>query len=170
MKVNVAAGDYIRMLKLEPHIEGGYFRELYRNDSLITVMQNDAGNSDERNLATTIYFLLRSGETSKFHELKSDEIWFYHTGGHLTVHQIYPDGALVNTVMGNDVSSGQVPQLIIPAGVIFGAEVQGSDTFALVSCMVAPGFDYRDFRLCDSDDLLTRFPIYREVIGRINLI
>ena len=149
---------FIEKLGLEPHVEGGYFRELYRNDRWI----------QERPISSTIYYLLKSGQVSRFHRLQSDELWFYHFGSPLLVHQISVTGQLSTVRLGLAAAQGEQPQLVVPATVIFGAEVAEPDSFCLVSCVVSPGFDYRDFALFSKQELLQLYPQQEEIIERLN--
>lgn len=150
------ADEYIRELRMEPHVEGGYCRELFQSCQKI----------DGRPLASSIYYLLKSDQVSKFHRLKSDELWFYHDGSPLLIHQISAAGELKTDRLGLVVDQGERPQIRIPGEVIFGAEVAEKDSFCLVSCVVAPGFDYRDFELFGRDLLLELFPQHRKVVDR----
>ena len=120
---------FIDNLRLIPHVEGGYYREIYKNIKQL----------GDRPLSTTIYYLLKSGQVSKFHKLLSDEIWFYHYGSPLIIHMIGISGEYCNYILGMDIVNQQKPQIIVPAGTIFGAEVMDINTFGLVSCMVSPG-------------------------------
>lgn len=155
----MTAEYFIDKLGLKPHIEGGYFKELYGNS-----LKSPEG----RPLSTTIYYLLKSGQVSKFHRLKSDEIWFYHCGSPLLVHQIDQGGTLSTVALGLMAEMGEHPQLLVPGNTVFGAEVKNEDSFCLVSCMVSPGFDYQDFTLFSSDELCAIFPGHSAVIRRLN--
>lgn len=152
----MTADEYIRELRMEPHVEGGYCRELFQS----------CQKFDERPLASSIYYLLKSGQVSKFHRLKSDELWFYHAGSPLLVHQINAAGELTTDRLGLSSSRGEYPQVLIPATVIFGAEVAETDSFCLLSCVVTPGFDYRDYELFNQKYLLALFPQHKEVFER----
>jgi predicted cupin superfamily sugar epimerase len=128
---------------LQPHPEGGWFRETYRS---ATTFHPD-GYAGERATATAVLFLLGPGEKSAWHRVRSDELWFWHSGGPLNLHlggdQDDPeDGAVV--VLGAAVP--QVPQALVPAGHWQSAEPAGPDP-VLVSCVVSPGFDFADFHL-----------------------
>jgi len=155
----VTAEYFIDKLGLKPHIEGGYFKELYGNSLTVT---------DGRPLSSTIYYLLKSGQVSKFHRLKSDEVWFYHCGAPLLVHQIDQVGMLATIALGLMVDKGEQPQILVPGNTVFGAEVKNANSFCLVSCMVSPGFDYQDFKLFSSDELCAMFPDHGAVIRRLN--
>lgn len=156
------ASVYIKKLALEFHIEGGYYKEMYRCKEEL----NLEGYEEPRPLSTTIYYLLEAGQVSKFHRLQWDELWFFHDGAPFIIHMIHKDGSKTHVTLGLDVAKGQVPQCLIPAGVIFGAEMTGE--FGLASCMVSPGFDYRDFQLYSSKELIEAYPQYEKVIRRLN--
>ncbi|WP_346354771.1 cupin domain-containing protein [Azotosporobacter soli] len=158
------ADYYINTLQLEGHIEGGYFKELYKNSQTVLANKSD----EKRALSSTIYYLLKSGGVSKFHKLKSDEIWFFHDGSPLLIHMIDSAGVLRSVKLGLDVANGQLPQVLVPAGTIFGAEVAEKDSFGLVSCMVSPGFDYKDFQLCSYQELAEKYPKYLDLIKRLS--
>ncbi|MDG5816308.1 cupin domain-containing protein [Chitinispirillales bacterium ANBcel5] len=159
------ADFFIKNLNLQPHVEGGYYSEVYRSPLTIS---DDRYVNGTRNLSTTIYFLLESGQHSKFHSLKSDEIWFYHCGSAMTIHTIDSDGSLKDIKLGPGINNGQTPQFVIQANTIFGAEVDTKDSFSLVSCMVSPGFDFNDFTLYNSDELSKLYPQHTSLIKRIN--
>ncbi len=78
-------------------------------------------------------------------------------------------GAYKNLKLGLDIENGEMPQILIPANVIFGAEPLENASFSLVSCMVSPGFDYRDFILYKSDELCLIFPQHSEIIKKLYL-
>jgi predicted cupin superfamily sugar epimerase len=130
------------LLDLEPHPEGGWFRETWRS----SVEFEPAGYGGSRGSATAIYFLLGPGEESQWHRVRSAEIWLWHSGGPLTLeYGETPEGADVVT-LGPDVKAGQQPQVVIPAGAWQAARPAG-DKAVLVSCVVSPGFDFADFTL-----------------------
>jgi uncharacterized protein len=125
---------------LQPHPEGGWFRETFRSKTEI----NPAGYDGKRATATAIYFALHPGEESAWHVVRSDELWFWHSGGPLSLRlggdgPVPSDGEVVE--LGPD-----RPQALVPAGG-WQAAAPAADAPVLVSCVVAPGFDYADFRL-----------------------
>ena len=162
--MNHNADYYIRHLAMEEHVEGGYCKEIYQNR--ITLHQAGGDSPKKRCLSSTIYYLLKSGQVSKFHRLQSDEIWFFHDGSTLLVHMIDNRGELTTARLGMDVSSGELPQVLVPAGTVFGAEVAVDGSFTLVSCMVSPGFDYDDFQLYTYGELLALYPAHSTLISR----
>jgi predicted cupin superfamily sugar epimerase len=134
-------------LDLRPHPEGGWFRETWRSP----VTFAPPGYDGPRSAATAIYFLLHPGEESAWHVVRSDELWFWHSGGPLTLRlggSGERPGPGPETLLGADVAAGQRPQVLIPAG-LWQAAAPAGDEPVLVSCVVAPGFDFADFRLAD---------------------
>jgi hypothetical protein len=96
-------------LDLRPHPEGGWYRETFRSPVSFT----PDGYAGERAAATAIYFLLHPGERSAWHAVRSDELWFWHAGGPLSLHlggagEIPSASATV--VLGPDLLAGQEPQ------------------------------------------------------------
>ena len=158
---------FISKLSLEPHIEGGYFKEVYRSSLEISSRVILASLNGKRNLSTTIYFLLKSGQFSKFHRLKSDEIWFYHFGSPMVVHTIDDKGEYKPFRLGLNFEKDEKPQVLISSGFIFGAEPANKNSFSLVSCMVSPGFDFRDFTLLKELELLDMYPGHANIIRKL---
>ncbi len=152
-----AAQIWIEKLELIPHPEGGFYRETYRSDAIV-------GN---RSVQTVIYFLITSNNISRFHRIKSDEIWFYHTGEALSVHTLTPEKGHEVHKVGLNSSEGEQPQLLVPANTIFGSTLEGENAFSLVSCTVAPGFDFADFELFKAEDLLGDYPQFEAVIRKM---
>jgi uncharacterized protein len=147
-------------LDLQPHPEGGWFRETWRSPVIFA----PAGYAGPRNAATAIYFLLHPGEQSRWHVVRSDELWFWHSGGPLVL-RLGGTGATAETpepdrgaagapasvqagtvLLGGAVPAGQQPQVLVPGGT-WQCAAPASDEPVLVSCVVAPGFDFADFRL-----------------------
>ncbi len=158
-----SAAECIETLRLLPHPEGGHYAETYRSSGHIEGDALPSGMSGQRSYATAIYFLLQSGEVSRFHRIKSDELWFFHGGSPLEISVIDESGRLKQLYLGPDHSLGQRLQHVVPAGSWFGAKLVPSFvTHTLVSCVVAPGFDFRDFELARTKDLES-YPAMRKV-------
>jgi predicted cupin superfamily sugar epimerase len=133
-------------LGLEPHPEGGWFRETYRS----RVRFEPPGFGAERSAATAIYYLLGPGDQSRWHTVRSDELWLWHRGGPLELllggGGERPEAAPARIVLGLDTAAGQAPQALVPAGTWQSARPAGGEE-VLVTCVVAPGFEFADFRL-----------------------
>lgn len=155
----------IEKLNLKEHPEGGYYSEIYRSEGLIPALALSETHSSFRHFMTSIYFMLKPGQVSRFHRLKSDEIWYYHSGSSLTIHQIMADGTYNKLLLGPDLLAGQSFQVVVLAGCWFGATVASESEISLAGCAVAPGFDFQDFELADQKQLLQEFPQHEEIIS-----
>jgi uncharacterized protein len=155
----------IKKLKLIPHPEGGYFRETYRSAGEIKQKSLDKKYKGKRNFSTCIYFLLTSNDFSAFHKVTQDEIWHYYDGSPLYLHMISPEGKYSKINIGNNIEKGQVPQFVVPGGHWFAAAVIKKNSYSLVGCTVAPGFDFNDFELGDRRKLIKKFPEYKKIIA-----
>ena len=149
----------INELELQAHPEGGYYKETYRSAQTL--------DGQDRQLLTSIYFLLTAENVSRFHRIKSDELWYFHAGSPLIVHTLSERGHEQHH-LGLDLSKGQQPFLWIPKDTIFGSTILNDEGYSLVSCAVAPGFDFRDFELFDRSFLLEKFPAHREIVERLS--
>ncbi len=131
-----SAADIIRLLDLQPHPEGGFYRETFRDP---------ATDQDGRAASTAIYFLLQAGETSHWHRVDAAEVWHFYAGAPLaiSVSQIGED--MRRHVLGVDLFKGERPQFVVPARWWQGAQSLGAWT--LVGCGVAPGFEFAHFEL-----------------------
>ena len=126
----------IEALDLQPHPEGGWYRETWRADAV----------GGDRATATAILFLLDAGERSHWHKVDATELWLFHSGSALQLRVAASDAGPVETVrLGPDVLAGDQPQLRIPPGHWQSAEAEGG--WALVSCIVSPGFEFDGFTL-----------------------
>ena len=158
MKMDVI--EIIHKLQLKAHPEGGYYRETYRSNDSTT---NSKG--EVRNYSTAIYYLLENENKSHFHRIQSEELWFFHQGQTLEICLIRDD-EIVSIFLGNDIESGEVPQAIIPANCWFASSIKNGLGYSLVSCTVAPGFDFSDFELGERVTLIEQYPGLKNVIEK----
>ncbi|HXL12353.1 MAG TPA: cupin domain-containing protein [Bradyrhizobium sp.] len=135
MALTPTAAEIIARLALQPHPEGGHYRETFRDSRV---------DADGRSLSTAIYFLLARGEYSHWHRIDAVEVWHYYAGHALALH-ITHDGDKRAVRLGPDLAAGEVPQAIVPAHAWQAAETTGDWT--LVGCTVAPGFDFALFEM-----------------------
>jgi predicted cupin superfamily sugar epimerase len=124
-------------LDLAPHPEGGWYRQTWRSPIDVTLPDGRV-----RPTATLIYFLLPAGESSAWHKVASDELWMAHTGA--VTLELGGDGATPEVASRAVVDAGR-PQALVPGGVW--QRTVPTDAYALVSCLVSPGFDFADFEL-----------------------
>ncbi|TAF74206.1 MAG: cupin domain-containing protein [Bacteroidetes bacterium] len=158
------AAFYKNQLQLISHPEGGFYREMYRNP----ISQEFSDFSDKRNIATSIYFLLENENKSHFHRIKSDEIWCFHEGTSLEI-VYFLDNQLKTINLGKNISEGEVLQAYVPANTWFSSRVKNYSGFSLVSCIVAPGFDFVDFEMAKKTALQHQFPDFKEIINEMCL-
>jgi predicted cupin superfamily sugar epimerase len=161
------ARHWIEALQLGPHPEGGYFRQVYRSAELIAREHLPGRFNGDRAFSTSIYFLLAGDDFSALHRIRQDEVWHFYDGSSLTIHAIDPEGRYVARQLGRGVQHGESLQVVIPAGHLFGATVNDSQSYALVGCTVAPGFDFDDFELPSRDVLVQQYPQHQQLIERL---
>jgi len=155
MKARIA--ELVQTLELQPHPEGGFYKETYRSA---------LKNQEEQSLMTSIYFLLTSDSPSHFHRIQSDEHWYFHEGNPLSIH-LLTDNGLETIELGLDLSKNQTPHALVKGNTIFGSEIQTANGYALVSCVVSPGFDFSTFELFTKEDLLPQFGSHADLIERL---
>ncbi len=136
MTTQLTAADVIRLLDLNPHPEGGHFRETFRDRREV-----DTG----RAASTAIYFLLARDERSHWHRIDTTEVWHWYGGAALELEIAREDGRRETVRLGSDLSSGECPQAIVPAQAWQTAQSLGDWT--LCGCTVAPGFEFATFEL-----------------------
>lgn len=135
MAQTMTAQEIIGLLGLEPHPEGGYFRETYRDET-------EVGG---RSASTAIYFLLAEGQSSHWHTVDASEVWHWYAGAPLELGIAPPEGPETITRLGVDLAAGERPQAVVPPGYWQRAKTLGAWT--LVGCTVAPGFRFEGFVL-----------------------
>ena len=177
-------------LGLEPHPEGGYYLETYR---AARTLQTPRG---ERPASTAIIFLVTAESVSRLHRLSSDELWIFQGGLPLELVTIASDGVLERRVLGDleEIVRSRSPerepaegfpvglpegapdwltQALVPAGSWQGARLAGGPhlpaqyAWALVSCVVTPGFDFADFELAERDALVAGYPEHADLIREL---
>ena len=136
----LSAAEIIRLLALEPHPEGGRYRQTFRDPHLVS----------GRPASTAIYFLLARGERSHWHRVDAAEVWHYYTGAPLMLEIAKHVGAPIKRItLGPDLAAGERPQAVVGTGAWQAAASLGDWT--LVGCTVAPGFEFAGFELAPKD-------------------
>ena len=169
--VAMTPDEIVEILGLEPHHEGGFFRESHR-DALVIPGGALPHLPGDRACSTHIYYLLRDGAVSALHRVRSTEVFHHYLGDPVTQLQIGADGAARVAAIGPDLAAGQRPQVVVPAGAWQGAMLArgGPSSFALLGCTVAPGFEWEDFELADGvtcDALAAAHPEHAGLIGAL---
>ena len=135
----VDAAQIIETLDLKPHPEGGHFAETWRASA----------EPGERSAGTAIYYLLQTGEVSRWHRVDAAEAWHWYAGAALEL-ALAPDGCgVIRHLLSADFTINARPQLVIPAGVWQSARSLGDWT--LVGCTVSPGFEFSGFEMAPAD-------------------
>lgn len=158
---------WIDRLNLEPHPEGGFFRQTYRAPLVIPQSALPDTFRGSRNVSTAIYFLLTGHDFSALHRLAADEVWHFYIGSALLIHRIDPDGHYSVIKLGQNLEASEQLQCIVAAGNWFGSRLEVPDTYALVGCTVAPGFDFADFEIAPRAGLLAQYPQHRDLIAEL---
>lgn len=131
----MTAEDIVRLLGLQPHPEGGHYRETFRDQ---------ASAAGGRSASTAIYFLLRAGEISRWHRVDAAEVWHWYAGAPLALTVVDAAGRSEDR-LGTNLVAGERPQVVVPAHAWQQAQSLGAWT--LVGCTVAPGFEFAGFEL-----------------------
>jgi len=151
------ATGLIERLDLVPHPEGGHYRRLFTSPVMMEAVQG------KRPSMTAIHYLLKAGEFSAWHRLRSSELWHWQAGGRLLVCQLDGQGGLQITALGPEAGLN----LVIPPDTWFAAELAQDSDFALCTCTVSPGFDFADFELAQPERLAHMFPAHEQLIKRL---
>src|SRR5258705_11918336 len=138
----LSADEVARLLDLEPHPEGGLYRETFHDPATVGF-----GADPVRAARTAIYFLLRAGEVSRWHRVDAAEVWHWYAGAPLVL-SITDDAGRQTITLGSDLAAGQRPQAVVPAHAWQQAHSAGAWT--LVGCTVAPGFEFAGFEMAPS--------------------
>ena len=131
--------DLIDELGLQPHPEGGWYRELYRSSLRVEAPQG------ARSALTTIYYLLERQQVSRWHVVAADEVWHFYAGTPLQLALYRPGTHALRVIELGAPDQGREPVCVVPAGCWQAARPSGP--FALVGCSVGPGFEFEDFHL-----------------------
>jgi uncharacterized protein len=160
--------DYlIEHLQLQPHPEGGFFKETYRSPGIIPSQSLSQNFSGDRSYSTAIYFLLQQSDYSAFHKIESDECWHFYEGGSLLIHVMDEESNYSCIRLGRNLDEGEVFQFVVPAGNWFASEPAPGAAFSLVGCTVAPGFDFADFEMANAETLSKKYPQHQSLFHRL---
>lgn len=162
--MNPSADETAQALGLQEHTEGGMFRELYRS-----VVRTHA--TKQRRAATSILYMLRGKEISRWHMVKSDEIWMYHAGSPAIQLLLFPDGTFEERIVGPGILSGEFPQSLIPAWTWQSTVLldRSDGSWGLFGAVVCPGFEYEDYAEGTAEDLIRKYPEAKDRILELGL-
>jgi predicted cupin superfamily sugar epimerase len=139
MNPDLSASDVIRLLELERHPEGGWYRQTFA----------DPGAEGERHLSTAIYYLLEGADVSAWHRVDAAEVWHWHAGAPLRLRLSHEGKVIDEHILGPDLKAAERPQVVVPRHCWQTAKCLGAWT--LVGCTVAPGFQFSGFEMADED-------------------
>lgn len=160
--MNKELDQLIDFYQLLPHPEGGFYKETYRSSEWVNQSNLPARFLGNRYFSTAIYFLLVKDSFSAFHKIHSDECWHFYKGDSVDIHVLHQNGEYELIKLGNDTEKGEQFQAIVPAGAWFASSTKG--IYSLVGCTVSPGFDFADFVLAKSAELVQEFPKHAMLI------
>lgn len=139
------AAELVKQLELQPHPEGGWYKEIYRSPNTID------SNGTQRSVLTGIYFLLEENKMSRWHVVDADEVWHFYEGDLLELFVASPDFSEVRTIRLDEISNNAEPVYVVPKGWWQAARSTGK--FTLVGCNVAPGFEFSGFRFATESEV-----------------
>jgi predicted cupin superfamily sugar epimerase len=151
-----SAAFYISHFNMQPHPEGGFYAIGYRSNEIIET------KNGKRNLYSSVHFLVTKESPSRFHRLKSDEIWHLYDGS-LTLHTISEKGDYTLTKMGDQ--ENPVFQFRVNKNTWMAAD---TNDFALFGCTLSPSFEFEDFELSVKEILIKKFPKHSKIILRLS--
>lgn len=156
----------IELLKLkELPGEGGYYKESHQSSLKLNELNfGETIFEGERFAGACIYYLVTPLQFSALHKLRQDEIFHYYIGDPVEMLQIHKDGTSRIITIGPDLEKGQIPQVVVPAGVWQGTRLIEGGSWCLMGTTTAPGFDYKDFELGSREELTKSFPHISEQI------
>jgi uncharacterized protein len=175
----LSAVQVATVLGLLPHREGGFFRETYRSPVTVTTLVGT------RSLSTAILYLLTEDDPSRFHRLRFDEVWFFHAGspvemvfldplqtvtiGPGTPQVLAPGGRWMGArIAGAGVAGERLPSPECSPDRVLGADPGAGPAWALIGCVVSPGFEYDDFEAGERDELSRTHPQAGDYLGALS--
>lgn len=176
--MSVSASEIAAKLNLQPHPEGGFYAETFRDHSVhLSKSHLPPEYKVDRPVSTSIYFLLPSGNLSRLHRIPCAETWHHYLGDPITIVELNEkDGSVKLTRLGSNLSDNEVPQYTVPPNVWFGSfpthdfsvslegeflkapARDGETQYSLVGCTCAPAFQFDDFELAKPSHLIPHFP------------
>jgi len=161
MADDLSADEIIRLLRLAPHPEGGFYRETYASAESVAPVALPARYGGPRSFGTAIYYLLTPDTFSALHRVQTDELYHFYLGDPVELLQLLPDGAGRLVTLGANLRAGMLPQALVPRGAWQGSRLRAGGRYALLGTTVAPGFDFADFEFGDRAGLSAAYPDVR---------
>jgi len=160
--MNIQTASYwIKHLKLQRHPEGGYYREVFRSQHRVL----RPGADKKKQACTSIYYLLEGTDFSGFHRIASDELWYFHKGSPMLIHVINEHGIYFAFEL-SDTPAGSL-SVAVQAGLWFAVEIPSGSGFTLVSCAVAPGFEFGEFEIAEKQEMIALYPQHARLLSKL---
>lgn len=159
------AKQLINKYNLQPHPEGGWYKQTYKCNEVIAAEALPERFNAARFFSTAIYFLLEQGDFSAFHRIKSDECWHFYEGDPLHIYIIDENGELKIVSLGKGDHSTY--QYVVPAHCWFASRPVPGSEYCFVGCTVSPGFEFDDFELANARELSNTYPQHKEIIKEL---
>ena len=161
--MNQRVSDLVNLLEMEPHVGGGYIREIFRSTNVVHL----PSNQEERWALTTIYYLLGAGEYDSWHRVDGDEVWHYHEGAKLELIWIEQGKEKYTRCLVGEIEESCRPIAVVPGGCWQTARTTGE--YTLVGCTMGPGFEYKGYKLLrnnlgEASEIQRRFPELAEFL------
>jgi len=165
----MTAQEVKELLGLGPHpCEGGFYVRTYEAAERVYAGAFADGRYDGARLTgSAIYYLLEPGTFSEMHRLKSDEVFHFYAGDAVEMLQLREGHAGRTVKIGNDLASGERPQVVVERGVWQGSRLKQGGEWALLGCTVSPGFEFEDYETGDRAELMGLWPEWAEMIGEL---
>jgi uncharacterized protein len=161
--VVMTSDEIVSLLDLQPHPDGGYFREVYRATEVLHLPRG------LRPAWTSYYALLTSAACIALHRVASDQVWHFYCGDPLEIIWLTQDGRRTDKQLGLDLAAGARPQVVVPARSWYGARVAKGGSWTLIGCTIAPAPELADFDLGERAALNARFPAHGRIIAELTV-
>lgn len=149
--------QYIEHHHLEPHPEGGFYHRLHASSFLFSMDEN-------RKASSSVHYMLLGNQHSAFHRIDAEEVWYYADGVPMELFLIYPDGSLERKLVGKNTRNNEQLAVYVAPGVWMAAQPSIKIGFAAVICHVTPEFLFEGFQLASRKNLISRYPLHKEII------
>jgi len=157
---------WISHLSLQPHPEGGFYKETYRAAESMCQSCLPERFTGDRSFCTAIFYLLQAGDFSGFHRIRSDEVWHFYYGDPLELHVV--SGAQYQLIiLGARVDRGERLQYVVPQGAWFASRPVAGGAYSLLGCTVSPGFDFADFEMGRADEVFCECPEHQAPLAEL---
>ncbi len=155
------AKQILKTLELEPlPQEGGFFKETFQS----SIYYHPKNWEGERMIYSCIYYMITPQSYSVMHQLPGDEIFHFYKGDPAEICLIYPNGEQEIQILGNNILQGERPQILVPGGTWQACKLVKGGTYCLMGTTMSPGFDYKDYKHGNRNELISQYPHLKSII------